>query len=306
MGHLVARALDVLELLAGQPNGLPLTTICAKHKLPKVTAHRILSVMVQRGFVEQEASTDHYRLTLKTTAIGFQFLAETHITDLCLPILDNVAMKTGELARLAIADGDSLTWVAKSQGAISGLKYDPNMGHPVVLHATAVGRAWLATLPEDKAIRIVLARGFAVPAWFNRCTVNNEAELRTALESTRRRGYGIAREEGEVGTVAIGCPVFDPFDKDRAVATVSVAGPIVRISPNRVKSIVADLKKAAAALSELWPMRQFAMGESRAARTEVAHHGGALKSVRSKDQKVHQQSTERRKRWDQSSSRSSQ
>jgi IclR family acetate operon transcriptional repressor len=296
MAQLVERALDVLELLAAQPTGLALTNICANHKLPKVTAHRILSVLVQRGFVEQDALTDHYRLTLKTTAIGFQFLAETRITDLCQPTLDSLAMKTGELARLAIADGDSLTWVAKSQGAVSGLKYDPNMGHPVVLHATAVGRAWLATLPEEKAVRIVLARGFAVPERFNRSIVTNEAALRTELARTRRRGYGIAREEGEVGMVAIGCPVFDPFDKGRAVATVSLAGPIVRISPNRVKSIVADLKEAAAELSDLWPMRQFAMGASGTARTEVAHRSAAPKTLRSKSkQPLRQQSTDRRK-----------
>ena len=276
---------------------MALTEICQHRNLPKVTAHRVLSVLVRRGFVEQDAFTDHYRLTLKTTAIGFQFLAETRITDLCQPILDKLAVKTGELARLAIADGESLTWVAKSQGAISGLKYDPNMGHPVVLHATAVGRAWLATLDEEKAVRIVLERGFAVPERFNRCTVTSEAILRTELSKTRKRGYGIAREEGEAGMAAIGCPVFDPFDKTRAVATVSVAGPIVRITPNRISSIADDIKAAAAELSQMWPMRQFAMGASSGAEKNHGQRRPVLQECQTSDNDgLLQRSTKRRKR----------
>jgi IclR family acetate operon transcriptional repressor len=73
LAHLVDRVLDVVELLAAQPAGLALTEICQRRNLPTVTAHRVLSVLGQRGFVEQDAFTDHYRLTLKTTAIGFQF-----------------------------------------------------------------------------------------------------------------------------------------------------------------------------------------------------------------------------------------
>ena len=262
MSQLIERVLDVLELLASRPAGMALSDLCRDRKLPKVTAHRVLSTMVERGFVEQDKFSERYRLTLKTTAIGFQFLAETRITDLCQPILDKVAVKTGELARLAIADGDSLTWVAKSQGALSGLKYDPNMGHPVVLHATAVGRAWLATLEEAKALRIVRARGFAVPDHFHRCSVTDEAMLRAELDRIRKRGYGLAREEGEAGMAAVGCAVFDPFDPTRAVATVSVAGPIVRMTSSRIPDIAAILKVAAGDLSSMWPMRQFALGTS--------------------------------------------
>ncbi len=41
--------------------------------------------------------------------------------------------------------------MAKAQGSASALTLDGVSGAQVVLHATASGKAWLSTLPEDEA-----------------------------------------------------------------------------------------------------------------------------------------------------------
>lgn len=267
-GQLIDRVLDMLEFLSGFPAGLSLTDICKRRKLPKGTAHRILSGLMERGFVEQDERSEYYRYTMKTTAIGFRYLAESGISDLCQPILDALAIRTGELARLVIASGDTLTWVAKAQGAHSGLRYDADMGRPVALHATAVGRAWLMTLDEEDAVRIVRKTGFSIPARFNRSIVTDEPTLRAELLASRKRGYGLAVEEGEVGIEAIACPIFFPLERKlRAVGTVSVAGPVVRMTPKRIVEISKELKSAALEFSRIWPMRRYVGGAS--ASTEV-------------------------------------
>ena len=43
------------------PAGLSLSEICRRRGLPKSAAHRILSGLVERGFVEQDASSEFYR-----------------------------------------------------------------------------------------------------------------------------------------------------------------------------------------------------------------------------------------------------
>ena len=255
---LVDRVLDCLELLSGQPRGMPLSEICRALKMPKGAAHRLLSALVQRQFAEQDETNEWYRLTLKTATIGLRFLSETGTTEICQPVLDRLARQTGELVRLAVADGDSLTWVAKAQGALSGLRYDPDMGHPVVLHATAAGRAWLATMDNAEAVRIVLARGFAIPARFNRRLIDNEAALRRELKATRERGYGLAIEEGEAGTIAIACAIHDPKRSGRDVGVVTVAGPTPRLTQTKIAEIIGDVRAAAAELSMVWPMRRLA------------------------------------------------
>ena len=255
---LIDRVLDCLELLSGQPGGLPLSEVCRELNMPKGAAHRLLTALVRRGFAEQDETNERYRLTLKTTTIGFRFLTETGITDICQPVLDRLARQTGELVRLAVADGDSLTWVAKAQGALSGLRYDPDMGQPVVLHATAAGRAWLTTMDNPEAVRIVLARGFAIPARFNRRLIDNEAALRRELKATRERGYGLAIEEGEAGTIAIACAIHDPKKRGRGVGVVTVAGPTPRLTQSKIAEIIGDVRAAAVELSMIWPMRRFA------------------------------------------------
>jgi DNA-binding IclR family transcriptional regulator len=129
------------------------------------------------------------------------------------------------------------------------------MGVDVVLHATATGKAWLATLPEEEALRIVCARGFATPPEFGKRAVRNVEELRTHLAATRRRGYGLAIEEGEPGTLAMATVFRTHAGRDAPVAgTVSIAGPLTRLTDPRVRELVPLLHRAADELCELWPL----------------------------------------------------
>jgi DNA-binding IclR family transcriptional regulator len=227
--------------------------------MPKGAAHRLLTALAKRGLVEKNEANEWYRLTFRTATIGFRFLSQTGIDELCQPIIDRLARQTEELARLAVADGDDMTWVAKAQGALAGLRYDPDMGQPVVLHATAAGRAWLATLDVAEAMRIVRERGFAVPARFNRQAFADEKALLDELEATRKRGYGLAIEEGEAGTIAIACAIQDISRQSRG-GTVSIAGPTTRLTEDKMPRIVEGLRAAAKDLTEIWPMRRFASG----------------------------------------------
>lgn len=251
----IDRVLNVLELLVEHPNGMPLSEVSRQCDIPKGAAHRLMTSMVDRGYLEQDASSEWYRLTLKTSGLGFRFLAESGLTDVTQPILNRLAKETRELSRLAVVEGQSLIWVAKAQGSPLALRYDPDMGTPVVLHATAVGRAWLSTLGEEEAVRIVLQTGFEVPARFNRNVITNEADLRAELAATRSRGYGLAVEEGEVGTVAFAVPVT--IASGKSVGTLSIAGPLTRLSTDRYENVADCLKKSAQELIEIWPLRQF-------------------------------------------------
>ena len=118
------RTLDILELLADAPDGLALSAIAGALAMPKSVAHRLLAGLAERGFVQQDPDTQHYGLTLKLAALGFRHLAATRIEEVCQPVLNRLAADSGELARLAVVDGEKMTWVAKAQGALSGLRYD--------------------------------------------------------------------------------------------------------------------------------------------------------------------------------------
>ncbi|MBN9063753.1 MAG: IclR family transcriptional regulator [Rhizobiales bacterium] len=250
------RTLDILDLLSSHPDGLGLTGVCDALAIPKSVAHRLLAMLVERGWARQDPVSDRYGLTLKFDLVGLRHYAGTGLTDISQPILDRLAESSGELARLAIVDGDGMHWVAKAQGAPYGLRYDPDTGYDVVLHATAVGKVWLATLPEERAIRIVEATRYETPKRFGRNVIRTTPAFRKALADTRARGFGEAVEEGEPGTSAVAVVVRASSDAEApAVGTLSIAGPATRLTTERRAALAQELLAAARELSLLWPIR---------------------------------------------------
>ncbi len=253
----VERCLSLLEVLAVLPDGLSLGALAERLAVPKSAAHRLLQALAGRGYVHQDPASQNYALSLKVAVLGFRFLHARHLPDVAQGVLDRLARETREYCRIAVLEGDDLVWVARAQGATQGLRYDPPMGLDVVLHATATGKAWLATLPENEALRIVCARGFETPPGFGKRAVRTVDDLRLHLDATRLRGYGLAVEEGEPGTVAIATVFHAHAETGAPVAgTVSVAGPLTRLDERRMAELVPLLARAAAELTEVWPLQQ--------------------------------------------------
>lgn len=252
----VERALEILEVLVDRPEGLSLTSLADQLEMPKSAAHKLLNTLIGRHYVAQDALTQHYKPTMHLVSLGFRQLGATRLPEICQPVLDRLAGQTEELVRMTVVDGESLVWVAKAQGAKTTLRLDPIMAHPVVLHATATGKAWLATLPEKDALRIVLRQGFdKVPVGPN--AIQSIGRLRDDLRKTRARGYGMVNEEAEPGVTAIAAVIRAGDRKElHAVGTVSVAGPSVRLTRKRIDEIAPAVLSAASDLSQLWPVRE--------------------------------------------------
>ncbi len=251
------RTLDILELLADAPEGLALSVIGARLRIPKSATHRLLAGLAAHGFVRQVAATTHYTLTLKLAALGFRQLAGTRIEEVCQPVLDRLATRSGELARLAVVEGDTMTWVANAQGTLSGLRYDAHAGRDVVLHATAVGKVWLASLPEARALAIVAQVGFDHDGPLGHRAARSLTAMRQHLRATRKRGYGEAVDEGEPGVAALAAAVHaSRASGSPVVATVSVAGPLARLTARRRAELIHDVLAAAAEVTDCWPVRE--------------------------------------------------
>src|SRR6478752_6061597 len=161
MAHIPAeRCLGIIELLGDGASEMPLGEIAERLALPKSGAHRLLATLVDLGWAEQARDTGFYRLTMRLAVLGQRFYAASGIPDICQPLLDRFADECGEFARLAVVDGDGLVWLAHAQGASGGLVYQPaETTGTVPLFATASGKAWLASLATDHAIRNVLRNG---------------------------------------------------------------------------------------------------------------------------------------------------
>ena len=265
----VARTVHLIEELAGAPGAVELSVLAERVGLPLSAAHRILTTLVASGIVVQHPVTSSYQLSLRLAVLAFRSLEARRVPDVVQPVLDRLAARTREYCRLAIAEGDHLVWVARAQGAPAGLRYDPDMGDEIVLYATANGKAWLATFCDDDVRRILAAHGMSAPRPLGpRCITRVEALLEDLAE-VRRRGFATAVEEAEEGTAAVAVAFRAGSAIEAPVAgTISVAGPLIRMSEARHAELAAALRDAAAEAGEMWPIRVF--GESARPAREAA------------------------------------
>lgn len=241
------RSLGILEMLAAHPEGLALGAVADDLELPRSACHRLLSELLRCGYVRQVREHGDYALTTKLPALGLSYLGASGIVDLAQPIIDRLAETTGELVRLALVDGDRLTFVAKAQGARFGLRYDPDMGIDVRLSCSAGGHAWLMTLSEERATELVARQGFGAPKSYGPKAPTTFKALMKVLEEDRKRGFSVMTEMYAPGMSAMAAPV--QRRNEAAIGVITVAGPLVRLSMQRMLEAGEALRAAAGELA---------------------------------------------------------
>lgn len=245
---LLERTLGVLELLAHNARGLQLYEIAERLHIPRSATHRVLSSLVDQGYVRQERHQGAYTLTAKIASLAFTFLAGSGITDLAQPILDRLAGDCAELVRLAMVDGRKLIWVAKSQGAQYGLRYDPDMGQEARLSCSASGIAWLSCLPEGEAMELVERQGIGTRAEYGPKAPQTIKALLKYTRLAKKRGFSLVVQTYSPWMNTIAAPIRSPSTGE-VTGTVNIAGPHLRLTEARMLELAPLLIDAARELS---------------------------------------------------------
>jgi DNA-binding IclR family transcriptional regulator len=255
----VSRAVQVLELLS-ETSGLSVTDLALAARAGKPMISRVLTTLAEAGYVRKEPGSDRYALSLKILSLGHRYSERRGFPDVALPVLQQLAQETGELVQLAVVEGDRMRFVAKAEGD-QRIRMLSMLGHEVPLHASSIGKAWLASIPDER-VRELMAR-HGMPRLTSR-TLTRVEDLLAELRVTAERGYATVREEileGAAGagvTIAVGNPPV-------VVGGISIVGPIFRMPPERVSQLPALLKSASEELAAIWPreMVWIARGEAR-------------------------------------------
>jgi IclR family acetate operon transcriptional repressor len=250
----IGRAIQILEIIASEPQGVRVTDVATTLRLNRAIPHRLLAELMELGYVAQDPTTERYRATFKLGSLGLDQLETSGVQRWARDELAALAAETQELVRLAVASGSELRFVAKAQGGDSALMID-STGSNVVLHATASGKAWLSTLPEEEVRRLLTERGLAAE------TTHTETDLRRILDEVaqaRELGYAVTHEEMEVGINAIAAPLVPPeLGGGCGVATISIAGPSARLTQQMLQNFAPAVKATARTLSEQWHVYEY-------------------------------------------------
>jgi len=244
MSGVMERTLAILERLAKDVRGVSLAVLADELDIPRSAMHRLLLELSEQGYVRQARGRGDYMLTTKLVSLGLNYLKRSGVVDLCQPILDRLAESCGELVRLGVVDVDHLTWVALSQGARAGLRYDPDQGIDAKLSCTSTGFAWLASLSDDDALTLVSRQGFGKPSDYGPNAPTSPTALLKILRQTRKQGHAMAVDTYARGVSAVSV-VIQPAGKG-AVGVLAISGPSVRLTEDKLRELVPDLQAAAA------------------------------------------------------------
>jgi IclR family acetate operon transcriptional repressor len=220
----VARALDVLEALAG-PLPLRLVEVANRAGLSASTAHRLLATLVDRQYVLRIPETGHYRLSHKVLLlIGSARQRSERLRVVARPHLEAVRQVSDETVNLVLLEGMSAVYVDQVESS-RAVRMFTEIGRRVPAHAVGAGKAMLAfqgaelleSLEALEPLQRLTAR-----------TLTSSRALRAELERARRMGYAVDNEEYEEGVMCIAAPIVWPTGI--ANAAVSVSGPATRLS----------------------------------------------------------------------------
>lgn len=250
----VRRSLKLLELMSEGEYLWSLADISRRLDVNKAIALRLIDELRAAGFVYRDEATGGYLLTYKLSNLGLRKLAQTRLLDQSSGVLNELANSTGELVRLGVVEfGTRVTWVLAFVGARRTLHIDPNYRLDVQLNTHAAGKAWLATLPPEKAWGILQATGVAKCTKFSK---TKRSDIESDLQAARDRGFASSYEENELGVGAIAAPIMVRMatGKLACVGVISVAAPTSRMSVSELATLAPMLLRGVAKLSNIWPI----------------------------------------------------
>lgn len=237
----VKRVLSLLSAFSESRPKWALTELSAHVGLSKATAHRMLRVLEQEGFIMRQQGSADFQLGPEMIVLGTLALKSVDIRAVARPELQFLAETTGEDAYLESLVGTEILILDEERGrGLMGLGTEVGTRWPA--HATATGKVLLAvgentmTEPAD-GLHPMTAH-----------TITSWAEWTETLSEVREKGYGTNIEELEYGFHAVAAAIRDR--EGRTPAAISVGGSAHRLTTERIPELGKAVREAAARVSE--------------------------------------------------------
>ena len=215
----VDRAIRVLTALQGARR-LSLSELATRLQLPPSTTHGIVRTLVEHGMVVQERGSSRYQLGPAVLRLGNVYLDTLELRSKAIPWAEDLARRTGLAVRTGVLLIDDVV-IIHHEPRPDGSRQMPEVGIVIPAHASALGKAMLAFLPEDEKRVLSSAELRSMTGE----TVTSTEELERQLADVRSRGIAMEQDEAVIGESVLASPVFD--------ASGDVVGAIGVVIPSR-------------------------------------------------------------------------
>ncbi len=237
----VSHALDLLEQFHDDIDELGVTELSKRLKLHKNNVFRLLATLESRGYIEQNKATENYRLGLKALELGQTFIKQMGLLRQAKPILERMVEKSNETSYVAIYKENHIVYLDVIETNLT-VRVVSRVGSRLPAYCTASGKVHMAHMSEEELDELLATMKFTqhTPS-----TIADADTMHKALEQVRKNGYAIDDEELDPGVRCIAAPIRD-YTR-RIVGAISISGPSMRISNERIKEELVPLILTSAA-----------------------------------------------------------
>ncbi|MGX5842894.1 HTH-type transcriptional regulator BhcR [Mesorhizobium sp. ArgA1] len=238
------RALRILAIVA-EGSGLSLSEIAGRSELAASTAYRMLTTLQNHGMVEFDTNHQLWSIGVETYRMGAAFLRSRKLVDRARVVMQELMEKTGETANLGVAEDDCVVFVSQVE-THQAIRAFFRPGTRSSFHASGIGKAVLAQLEPERVAAILRKSGLQR---FTDKTLSDISALAHDLAVIKHRGWSVDDEERHPGMRCVAAAIFNEFGEP--IGGVSVSGPTVRVTPERLDEIGPLVRDAAAEVTKM-------------------------------------------------------
>ncbi len=193
------------------------------------SAHRVISTLVEEGFLQRSEDGVNYVLGLEAVRLAHKIADQLPIRRVALPHMRQLVATCNEAAFLSLYNHDRRMIMA-----IEGVETDHALRYVVELHkwkpvhVAAAGWAIMAFLPAAERRDIITQTGLAP---LTEQSVTDPQILEQELGKVRRRGYSLTRGQRIPGAVGLAAPLFGP--SGTVIGAIGLSMPEQRFVPSR-------------------------------------------------------------------------
>ena len=234
----VERAFRVVRAFDDAHSTMTLSEVAARVDLTRGTTRRFLQTLVTLGYVGTDGK--RFWLAPRILDLGFAYLSASRLPQAAAPVARRISDATGESCSVAVLDGTQVVYVHRVQprrifsGALE-------IGSRLPAHASSLGQAILAHLPQDECDTVLAAMGFER---FTDATLTDATALRDKLAAVRIAGAAFVDGELETGIASVAVPIEDRAR--RVVGALNIGTILARTSPAALRGHVPLLREGAA------------------------------------------------------------
>lgn len=212
----------IIERLA-DTGGAGVSELATALGLSKSNVHKHLVTLRTLGYVTKDEANTYY-IGLQFLGLGDRARARTTLYQIAKDEIDSLIDAVEERGQVMVEEEGRGIYIyqAKTNQAV---RTDSHIGTVVRLHATAIGKSYLAFLDERERTELLDAIDLTD---VTEETITSRDALEAEFEAIRDRGFAFNDEERTVGMRAVGAPILT--DEGDVIGAISVSGPTTRVS----------------------------------------------------------------------------